>query len=140
MVLDNGLIDIHSFWRPDIRIPKIAIHFSTTVYIGRKFLTICTMLLIDKLLERPTPQMLSRIKRHFASHWVDVGYELLTTTPEDVGTIQHSNKTENEKCFDMLTRWVETDANASYSKLIDALNVYDLNIAIEKVIGSISSL
>ena len=84
--------------------------------------------------------MLSRIKRHFASHWMDIGYELLTTTPDDIETIEHTNKTENEKCFDMLKRWVETDANASYSKLIDALSVYELNIAIEKVVDSIASL
>ena len=29
MVLDIRLIDIRSFWRPDIRIVKIAIRFST---------------------------------------------------------------------------------------------------------------
>ena len=84
--------------------------------------------------------MLSRIKRHLASHWMDIGYEPLTTTPDDIETIERTNKTENEKCFDMLKRWVETDANASYSKLIDALSVYELNIAIEKVVDSIASL
>ena len=84
--------------------------------------------------------MLSRIKRHFASHWIDIGYELLTTTPEDVGRIQRTNKTENEKCFDMLTRWVEIDANAGYSKLINALSEYDLNIAVEKIINSVASV
>ena len=31
-VLDNRLIDIHSFWRPNIQIAKIAIHFSTNSY------------------------------------------------------------------------------------------------------------
>ena len=33
MVLDNRLIDIRSFWRTNIRIVKIAIRFSTTMYI-----------------------------------------------------------------------------------------------------------
>ena len=33
----------------------------------------------------------------------------------------------------MLIMWVETDPNASYSKLIEALRIYDLSRAIEKI-------
>lgn len=82
--------------------------------------------------------MLSRIKRHFAIHWRDIGYELLTATPEDVQIIERTNKTESEKCFDMLKRWVEVDANASYSKLIGALHEYNLDNAIEQIKIAIS--
>ena len=86
---------------------------------------------------KPTLQLLSRIKRYFAVHWRDIGYELLTTTPEDVRMIDRINKAEEEKCFDMLERWVEVDADASYSKLIDALREYNLDNAIKLVIDKI---
>ena len=81
--------------------------------------------------------MLSRIKRYFAVHWRDIGYELLTTTPEDVRMIDRMNKGEEEKCFDMLERWVEVDVNASYSKLIDALQEYYLDNVVKQVIDKI---
>ena len=81
--------------------------------------------------------MLSRIKRYFAVHWRDIGYELLTTTPEDVRMIDYMNKGEEEKWFDMLERWVEVDVNASYSKLIDALQEYYLDNVVKQVIDKI---
>ena len=95
---------------------------------------------LDKLKRKPILQLLSRTKRHFATHWRDIGYELLTATPEDVQAIERTNKTEDEKCFDILKRWVETDANASYSKLIDALHEYDLNDAAKKIMDKIEEL
>ena len=98
------------------------------------------VIILDKLKEKPTLQLLSRIKRYFAAHWRDIGYELLTATPQDVKTIEHTNKTDDEKCFDMLNRWVEVDANASYSKLINALREYDLNNAVEKIKDDIERL
>ena len=92
---------------------------------------------LDKLKRKPILQLLSRIKRHFAIHWRDIGYELLTATPEDIQIICSTDKTTDEKCFDMLKRWVETDADASYSKLIDALRVYNLNNAAKMVMDVI---
>ena len=84
--------------------------------------------------------MLARIKCHFAVHWRDTGYELLTHTPEDVDIIGHSNKSEEDKCLDMLKRWVETDVNASYSKLIDALHEYKLDTATEEIEDELKSI
>ena len=98
------------------------------------------VIILDKLKEKPSLQLLSRIKRHFAVHWRDIGYELLTVTPEDVEMIGRTNKTDDEKCFDMLKRWVEVDANASYSRLIDALHVYDLSNAAEKIMDDVKRL
>ena len=92
---------------------------------------------LGKLKEKPTLQKLSRIKRHFAVHWRDIGYELLTETPEDVGKIECANKSEEDKCFDMLKRWVDTDVNASYSKLINALREYKLDTAVKKIMDSL---
>ena len=98
--------------------------------------------MLDKLQEKPTLRLLSRIKHHFAVHWRDIGYELLTATPDDVQLIdsEHTNKTEDQKCFNMLKRWVEVDANASYSKLIEALHVYNLDNAVKQIIDEIKRL
>ena len=86
---------------------------------------------------KPTLRILSRIKDHFAIHWKDIGYELLITTPKDVEIIESTNKSESGKCFDMLKRWMETDTNACYSKLINALRVYNLEDAAEMIMDKI---
>ena len=39
--------------------------------------------------------------------------------------------------IDMLKRWMETDANACYSKLINALRVYNLEDAAEMIMDKI---
>ena len=54
--------------------------------------------------------------------------------------IERTNKTDDEKCFNMLKRWVDVDANASYSKLIDALHVYDLSNAAKKIMDDVEKL
>ena len=81
--------------------------------------------------------MLARIKRHFVVHWRDIGYELLTHAPEDIDIIEHSNKSEEDKCLDMLKRWLEMDVNASYSKLIDALREHNLDSAVKKIMDKL---
>ena len=88
---------------------------------------------LDKLKEKPALRILSRIKHNFAGQWRDIGYELLTDTSQDVDKIERTNKSDDKKCFDMLARWLEVDVNASYSKLIDALSVYNLNRAIKEI-------
>ena len=99
-----------------------------------------TILDLDKLKQKPTLRLLSQIKRYFAIHWRDIGYELLTETPEDVEMIERTNKSENEKCFDMLKRWVEVDAGASHSKLIYALCEYNLDNVVKPVMDKIEAL
>ena len=47
--------------------------------------------------------------------------------------IECAHKPDNEKCFDMLEKWVEVDVNASYRKLINALHRHNLNDAAERV-------
>ena len=76
--------------------------------------------------------MLSRITGHLAAHWKRIGYELLEL--KDVESINSIAKTDDEKCLDMLIKWLTTDPSATYSKLIDALNEYDdLSSAVEKI-------
>ena len=83
------------------------------------------------LKERPTPKMLSRITGYLAANWRLIGYELLK--PEDVRNIESTTASNDNKCLDMLIKWVETDTSASYSKLIDALNEHNLHNAAEKI-------
>ena len=75
--------------------------------------------------------MLSRITSHFAADWRRIAYELLE--PKDVKNIAATTKSNEEKCLDMLIKWLETDISASYSQLIDALNEQDLQNAAETI-------
>ena len=80
---------------------------------------------------KPTIRILSRVKQHFSAHWKDVAVELLEH--EDVRSIDNSSKTNEEKCFDMLEKWLETSSSPSYLDLIKALKRFNLNHAIEMV-------
>jgi len=75
--------------------------------------------------------MLSRVTSYLTADWRRIAYELLK--PEDVKNIAATTKSNEEKCLDMLIKWLETDINASYSQLIDALNEQDLQNAAEKI-------
>ena len=75
--------------------------------------------------------MLARITGHLAAHWRRIGYELLEL--DDVESINSTAKTDDDKCLDMLIKWLQTDSSASYSKLIEALDEYDLTSAVEKI-------
>ena len=66
-----------------------------------------------KLKEKPTHQILCRVARYLTADWRLVGFELLK--PEDVKNIECTTKPIDEKCLDMLIRWLEIDSSASYS-------------------------
>ena len=83
------------------------------------------------LKERPTHKILSRITGYIAAYWRIIGYELLK--PEDVKNIESTTVPNDDKCLDMLIKWLESDTSASYSKLIDALNEHDRHDAAEKI-------
>ena len=76
-------------------------------------------------------KILSRIAGDVMDDWRGIGYELLE--PDDVKNIESTSKRDKAKCLDMLVLWLETDPSASYSKLIEALRIYDLSCAIEKI-------
>ena len=84
------------------------------------------------LRERPTHRMLSRITGHLAADWRIVGYELLENA-QDVKSIESTTASNNDKCLDMLIKWLESDTSACYSKLIDALKEHNLCNAAEKI-------
>ena len=84
-----------------------------------------------KLKEKPTHRVLSRITSCLTTYWRIMAYELLE--PEDVKSIESSTKPNNDKCLDMLIKWLETDTSASYSKLIDALYENDLPSVAEQI-------
>ena len=76
-------------------------------------------------------RILARINADLTDDWRNIGYELLE--PDDVEKIDSSTKNDKAKCLDMLIKWLKTDPNASYSKLIEILRLYDLSSAIEKI-------
>ena len=80
---------------------------------------VCFINFLVKLQERPTHKMLTRISGHIAAHWRVIGYELLK--PKDVKNIESTTAHNDDKCLDMLIKWLESDSSASYSTLIDAL-------------------
>ena len=75
--------------------------------------------------------MLSRISGHIAANWRVIGYELLQ--PKDVKSIELTTALNDDKCLDMLIKWLESDPSAKYSTLIDALNELDLHNAAEQI-------
>ena len=83
------------------------------------------------LRKRPTHKMLSRITGCLAAYWRVLGYELLK--PEDVKNIECTTASNDNKCLDMLIKWLESDTSASYSQLIDALVEHDLHNAAEQI-------
>ena len=83
------------------------------------------------LKDKPTKQILSRINHLLVANYRVIAYELLE--PDDAKNIESANKSNDDKSLDMLFKWLETDSNPSYSKLIDALKEFNLTNAAEKI-------
>lgn len=73
---------------------------------------------------RPSHKILRRFKTQLTPNWKDIGYELIK--PEDIDCIDCSKPVEEEKCFAMLKKWLETEPNPCYCKFFKALNMYKL--------------
>ena len=87
---------------------------------------------LAKLKEKPSYKMLARISNCIAEDWRKVAYELLLH--KDVKIIESTDKSNSDKCLDMLIKWLETDTGATYSKLISAVYEHDnLQTAAEKI-------
>ena len=82
--------------------------------------------------------MLSRIDHLLVANWRSIAFELLE--PEDAKNIDSTTKSNEDKSLDMLFKWLETDNNASYSKLIDALQEFNLTNAAEKIKDKVLNL
>ena len=88
----------------------------------------------DVLKKKPTHKVLVRVKQHFAHRWKDIAYELLLVNSDsEVKIIDSSPKSIEEKCFDMLQKWLETTSNPCYYDLIKALEEHNLYAASENV-------
>ena len=87
--------------------------------------------ILAKLKEKPTHKMLSQITDILTADWRRIGYELLK--PKYVKNIESTTKQSEEKCLDMLIKWLETDTSASYCKLIEALIECDLPNAANEI-------
>lgn len=75
--------------------------------------------------------MLSRVTGCLAADWRYIAYDLLKE--EDVKNIESTTKSNTDKCLDMFIKWLETDTEAAYYKLIDALCEHDLLSIADKV-------
>ena len=75
--------------------------------------------------------MLSQISNYFADDWKKISFKLLEHA--DVKSIGSTNDPNDEKCLEMLVKWLETDTSATYSKLIDALCEHDLQDVAKKI-------
>ena len=106
---------------------------NTNIHIKTIVLLLCmhNSSILAKLKEKPTHKMLSRITDILTADWRRIGYELLE--PKYVKNIESTTKQNEEKCLDMLIKWLETDTSASYSKLIEAFIECNLLNAAEKI-------
>jgi len=75
--------------------------------------------------------MLSRFKAHVTPHWDLIRYEFIKQ--HIVDTIEKSSRYEDEKCFNVLKRWLEIDPKACYCRLFRALKRHDCNHTIEEL-------
>ena len=86
---------------------------------------------LDKLKEKPTPQMVSLFTDYILPDWIRIGYQLFDS--KHVQRIVATNKSDVDKCLDMLIQWLDTDTSATYSKLVDVLIRLDHNNSAEQI-------
>lgn len=89
------------------------------------------------LKEIPRLKILRVIKIHFIKYWKDIAYQLIPH--EDIELIDNSGKDIEEKCFDMLIKWIDIKPRATYADLIEALKCYNLNKVILKIVEYLMS-
>ena len=86
--------------------------------------------------DRPTLKLLMKCRDDIALHWFDVGKALLREEHyySYLNKIQHDYSNDVQRCcFEMLHYWLTVDAEASWNKLIDALQLIHLNGIAERV-------
>ena len=65
--------------------------------------------------------MLEHITPRYASHWKEIGV-LIGIPIEEIKAIEHGHPTMPKVCCnEMLTKWLECDKNASWSKVFAAI-------------------
>ena len=75
-----------------------------------------------------------KYRDEIAPYWFDVGTELLQGEYySKLLEIRHSDNNKKQCCMQMLEYWLMVDFEASWNKLIDALQHVDLNIAAARV-------
>ena len=75
-----------------------------------------------------------KYKDEIAPYWFDVGIELLQDEYYfKLVEIRHSDNNKGQCCKQMLEYWLKVDVEASWNKLIDALQRVDLITIAERV-------
>ena len=71
---------------------------------------------------KPTPKDLQRcVTPQYATSWREIGIQL-DLTNEALSIIQEDYPLAKRRCNEMLMKWLEVDTNASWQKLLDAID------------------
>ena len=85
----------------------------------------CTILINHRILSQ------INYKTDLPSHWKSIGYELIDQYK--IANIACSVDSLENKCFNMLTTWLESDSKPCYCKLFAALETYEYHDLLRKV-------
>ena len=95
---------------------------------------------------KPSIKMLQRhVIPYMATKWYELGAELLDEKEEHtLSTIEiNYSRDANKCCFEMFRRWLQTDVNATWSRIVEALESPGINLAslatdLRELIGKIA--
>ena len=84
---------------------------------------------------------------YVATKWYELGAELFDEKEEHIlGTIETNySRDANKCCFEMFRSWLQTDTNATWSRIVEALESPGINLAsvatdLRKLISKIAML
>ena len=83
---------------------------------------------------KPDIQLLNRLVRPKAAHkWKDLGAQLMISM-DRLEVIDQNNPRDAEACCtEMFTAWLRNDIEASWTKLVNALNAVELHVLAEDI-------
>ena len=76
-----------------------------------------------------------RRETSLTTKWYDIGLELLDSDTATLDLIKKNNPMDaDECCTEMFKKWLESNSDASWDQLIDALCVIGLDAAVKNII------
>ena len=85
--------------------------------------------------DKPTPSLFNKhVRNDIASKWEDLGVVLLNNEQQSMLKIIAENKPDvQHRCTELFNHWLDVDVNASWNKLIKALEEINQNSLAEKI-------
>ena len=78
--------------------------------------------------DMPTPILLNRhVRKDIAARWRDLGFELLDKHPSMLNNIAIDEHNVQDCCTKLFVHWLRVDTDASWDKLIKALDNIEEN-------------